>query len=115
MTDASNLVTPPVSAKRSIDQAASLINAARAGQSPDTAREAAKGFEAVFLSQIVDAMFTGVDTDGYFGGGSAEKMWRGFLVEHIADAFAERGGVGIADAVLGQIIQLSERQDVDTP
>lgn len=98
----------PVSAERRVDQAASRLEAARASQSPDGAREAAKSFEAVFLTQIVDAMFTGVDTDGYFGGGSAEKIWRGFLVEHIADAFAERGGVGIADAVMAQIIQLSE-------
>lgn len=100
----------PASADHKTDQAASLLNTAYKDSSSDKAREAAKSFEAVFLTQIVDAMFTGVDTDGYFGGGSAEKIWRGFLVEHIADAFAERGGVGIADAVMAQIIQLSEEQ-----
>ena len=81
----------------------------RAATSPDAAQEAAKGFESVFLTQLVDSMFAGLETSGYFGGGNAEKLWRGFLVEHIAEAFAERGGVGIADAVKAQIIQLSEQ------
>lgn len=99
---------PPAPSERRLNAAAASLNAAAA--SPEAAREAAKGFEAVFLTQLVDSMFAGVSTDGYFGGGSAEKLWRGFLVEHIADAFAERGGVGIADAVMAQIVQLSENQ-----
>lgn len=100
---------PPAPSERRLNAAAASLNAAAAA-SPEAAREAAKGFEAVFLTQLVDSMFAGVSTDGYFGGGSAEKLWRGFLVEHIADAFAERGGVGIADAVMAQIVQLSENQ-----
>lgn len=104
---------PPAPATRKLDMAAASLRAAKAGtgaaNGPDAAREAAKGFESVFLTQLVDSMFAGLETSGYFGGGNAEKLWRGFLVEHIADAFAERGGVGIADAVKAQIIQLSER------
>lgn len=96
----------PAPATRKLDMAAASVNAAN---SPDAAQEAAKGFESVFLTQLVDSMFAGLETSGYFGGGNAEKLWRGFLVEHIAEAFAERGGVGIADAVKAQIIQLSER------
>lgn len=96
----------PAPATRKLDMAAASV---RAATGPDAAQEAAKGFESVFLTQLVDSMFAGLETSGYFGGGNAEKLWRGFLVEHIAEAFAERGGVGIADAVKAQIIQLSER------
>lgn len=108
----------PTPAARKLEAAAASVRAAQTGEAsalarpgaaPNSAEDAAKGFEAVFLTQLVDSMFAGLETSGYFGGGNAEKLWRGFLVEHIAEAFAEQGGVGIADAVRAQIIQLSER------
>ena len=78
------------------------------GQKTDNAKEAAEQFESVFLSQLFNMMFSGVKTDGMFGGGTGEQMWRTFLVDHIADAYAERGGIGISNAVMAQIIQMSE-------
>lgn len=81
------------------------------GQPADKATEAAQQFESVFLSQLFSMMFSGVGTDGMFGGGAGEKMWRGFLVDHIADAYAERGGLGVASAVTAQIIEMSERTE----
>lgn len=75
---------------------------------PEEARKAAEGFEAVFLNQFVGTMFEGMKTDGLFGGGAGEKMWQGFLVQHIADAFAQRGGIGIADMVMREITQSTE-------
>lgn len=77
-------------------------------RTPDEVRKAAEGFEAVFLNQFVATMFEGLETDGMFGGGQGEKMWQGFLVQHIADAFAARGGIGIADMVAREILQSSE-------
>ncbi|MEM6851226.1 MAG: rod-binding protein [Pseudomonadota bacterium] len=68
---------------------------------PQTMQEAAKSFEALFLSQYLGHMFKGVGTGGAFGGGHAEKMWRGFLLEHIAEAAAEQGGFGIAEQLAG--------------
>nr|WP_269815675.1 rod-binding protein [Parvularcula mediterranea] len=53
-------------------------------------------------------MFSGMKTDGLFGGGQGEKMWQGFLVQHIADSFAQRGGIGIADMVMAEINKTSE-------
>jgi len=119
MTNITEIVAAqPTPAARKLDAASAQIRAARAGATnggangtADASLEAARGFEAVFLTQLVDSMFAGLETNGYFGGGHAEKMWRGFLVEHIAEAFAERGGVGIADAVRAQIVQMSERTE----
>lgn len=79
-----------------------------ATQSAQKAEDAAKGFEAVFLSHFVDAMLSGLKADGMFGGGTGEKMWRGFLAEHIADAYAEQGGIGIADIVKAQVLRSTE-------
>ncbi|NNU17414.1 hypothetical protein HK107_13865 [Parvularcula sp. ZS-1/3] len=87
-----------------------IAGAARklAAAKPDEARKAAEGFEAVFLNQFVSSMFSGMKTDGLFGGGQGEKMWQGFLVQHIADSFAQRGGIGIADMVMAEINKTSE-------
>ncbi|NRA29804.1 MAG: rod-binding protein [Parvularculaceae bacterium] len=79
-----------------------------AAQAPEDVRKAAEEFEAVFLNQFVGSMFEGMKTDGMFGGGQGEKMWQGFLVQHIADAFAQRGGIGIADMVTREILQAAE-------
>ena len=91
----------------SMDDALRRLQAA----APQDAKKAAEGFEAVFLTQFVSSMFQGLETDRLFGGGSGEKMWQGFLTQHIAEAFAERGGIGIADMVLQQINQSSEGFD----
>ncbi|MEM9839113.1 MAG: rod-binding protein [Pseudomonadota bacterium] len=74
---------------------------------PADVQRAAEEFEAVFLNQFVGSMFDGMKTDGLFGGGQGEKMWQGFLVQHIADAFAQRGGIGIADMVTREILKNS--------
>ena len=90
---------------------ADIAGAARkltAASAPEDVRRAAEGFEAVFLNQFVGSMFEGIRTDGLFGGGQGEKMWQGFLVQHIADAFAARGGIGIADMVAREILQTAE-------
>lgn len=79
-----------------------------ASMAPDDVRKAAEGFEAVFLNQFVSSMFEGMKTDGLFGGGQGEKMWQGFLVQHIADAFAARGGIGVADMVAREILKNAE-------
>lgn len=92
-------------------ETASISDAAarlKSGQPAGKAAEAAQQFESVFLSQLFSMMFSGVGTDDLFGGGAGEKMWRGFLIDHIADAYAERGGLGIASAVTAQIIEMSE-------
>lgn len=75
---------------------------------PADVKKAAQEFESVFLNQFVGTMFEGMKTDGLFGGGPGEKMWQGFLVQHIADSFAERGGIGIADMVVQQLTRDAE-------
>jgi len=73
---------------------------------PDKAREVAKDFEAVFLSQYIGFMFQGVKTDGMFGGGTGEDIFRSLLVQEYGKLVAERGGIGIADAVLSQMLRM---------
>lgn len=68
----------------------------------------AREFEQVFLSNMLNQMFSGLSTDGPFGGGQAEETWRGMLVDRYADTIARSGGIGIADAVYRQLVQVQE-------
>ena len=74
------------------------------------AREAAEEFEAVFLSQMLNHMFAGIKTDKLFGGGHGEDAYRAMMVQEYGKAMVESGGVGIADAVMREIIKLQEAQ-----
>ena len=64
--------------------------------------KAARAFEAMALSALLQPMFEGLGKGGPFGGGAAEAMWRPLLVNEIARAIAEAGGLGIARMVLQQ-------------
>lgn len=68
----------------------------------------ASDFEAQFLSQMLAPMFEGLETDGYFGGGSGEKMYRSLLVDEYGKLLAGHGGIGIADSVAREMLKLQE-------
>jgi Rod binding domain-containing protein len=69
-------------------------------------RRAAEAFEAQALGALLQPMFEGLETRSPFGGGAAEQQWRPMLVEAIARGLARTGGVGLADAVLGEMLRL---------
>src|SRR5262245_61479108 len=81
---------------RSDDVQRKLKNGA-ASKDPAQARKADQEFEAMFLSQMYGHIFEGIKTDGPFGGGHAEKMYRSLLVDEYGKQMAQRGGIGIAD------------------
>jgi Rod binding domain-containing protein len=70
------------------------------------AEAVAQEFERMFVAEMLQPMFAGIDTDGPFGGGQAEDVFRPMLLDRYADAVAKAGGVGIADAVLKEILRL---------
>lgn len=70
------------------------------------AHKAAQEFEAVALAEMLRPMFESLDTDGLGGGGSGERMFRPMLVDQYAQRLAERGGIGIADAVLKELLRM---------
>lgn len=70
------------------------------------AEAVAQQFERMFVAEMLQPMFAGIETDGPFGGGNAEDVFRPMLLDRYADAVAKSGGVGIADAVLKEILRL---------
>lgn len=72
--------------------------------------KAAQDYEAMFLSQMFQHMFAGVSTDGMFGGGHAEEMFRSMMVDEYSKLVSRSGGVGIADSVRGEMLKMQEVQ-----
>ena len=72
------------------------------------ARRAAEDFEAFFVSQMLENMFKGVKTDGMFGGGQGEDAYRPLLFQEYGKIVAKQGGIGIADAVMRELLQAQE-------
>jgi peptidoglycan hydrolase FlgJ len=71
--------------------------------------QAAKDFEAVFISQMFEAMWADVKTDGAFGGGSGEKIFRSLMIQDMGKQIAAQGGIGLADTVKREMIAMQER------
>jgi Rod binding domain-containing protein len=69
------------------------------------AKEASQNFESMFLSNMFQEMFTGVDGDGPMGGSGALKVWRSFAIDQFAKSFAKTGGIGIAPKVYDALLK----------
>ncbi|MEO5335831.1 MAG: rod-binding protein [Magnetospirillum sp. WYHS-4] len=74
----------------------------------EKARKTAQDFETFFLAESLKPMFENLDAEEPFGGGHAEQMWKSMQVDEYAKAISKRGGVGIADAVLEQMVRMQE-------
>jgi flagellar protein FlgJ len=75
----------------------------------DRLRSQAQDLESVFLNTLVKEMFSGIKTnESSFGGGFAEDTWRGMQAEQMSADMARSGGIGLADQVLGDLIQMQE-------
>ena len=77
------------------------------GQLPSV-RQSAEDFEGMFLSTLLETMFEGLETDGLFGGGNSEKVYRSLMVQEYGKVIAGSGGIGIADALERQLLSLQE-------
>ena len=62
---------------------------ARNAMTDEKAREAAQEFEAVFITQMLESMYSGLEPDPVFGGGNAEKIFRSMINEKTAQNMAK--------------------------
>ena len=78
------------------------------GATPEEARKVAEDFESFFVAQMFEYMFSGIETDGPFGGGHGEKIFRSLLIQEYGKVIGGQGGLGIADAVERDLLLLQE-------
>jgi len=104
------LSTPGVSASdiASGRTAAAKAGAAKAAPDDKSVAKAATEFEAQFVSQMLTQMWQGIETDGYFGGGNGEEMFRGLMINEYGKQIAQSGKLGIADNVRNAMLKMQE-------
>ena len=68
----------------------------------------AKDFEAVFINEMMGSMFAGIATDGPFGGGPGEAIFRSMMIEHYSKTITAQGGFGLANAVKHELLKTQE-------
>lgn len=82
--------------------------AAATGARPDTdrLRETAQEFEAMFLHQMLSAMRQGTAEDNPLGG--PDSPFGSLLQAEQAKIIAKAGGIGVADAILHELLKTQE-------
>jgi Rod binding domain-containing protein len=104
-----------------LDNSAALLRADTArmsqiAQSAQGARdmkrieEAAKEFEAMFLSEMLKPMFEGLEVNELFGGGKGEEIFKDFLITEYGKKMSNAGGIGLAKFVQDELIRQQEGQ-----
>jgi Rod binding domain-containing protein len=72
-------------------------------------QKAAEDFTAVALNEMLKPIFDTADTaEGPFGGGAAEQAFKPMMVSEIAKQIAHKGGLGLAEPILQQMLRLQE-------
>ena len=69
-------------------------------------KETAQKFESQFLAQMIGHMFEGVETDGPFGGGFGEEMFRSVMTDAMAQQMTRAGGVGVSAVVQREMLKM---------
>ena len=72
--------------------------------------ETAENFEAFFITKMMETMFEGVSTDGIFGGGHAEKIYRSMLLDEYGKVMAKTGRIGIKEDIMRSIIDMQAQE-----
>ena len=67
--------------------------------------EAARDFESVFVSQMLHGMTGGQGGDGLLGNSSPLG---GMMADEYAKLISRSGGIGVADAVLRELMRVQE-------
>ena len=122
MTD--NTATPNVGtytpSRAQLAQAAQQQAAAAAKISPAVMNKintASQNFESMFMSQMMQFVWSGsgaMNADETFGGGHAEEMWRGMLVDQYGSIASKTGSLGLADKVKAEMIRIQSAQQAAT-
>lgn len=74
------------------------------------AKKTGADFEAFFLSQAFENMFSGLNADPMFGGGSGESIYRSMMIQEYSKVAAQSHSTGIGDEVTREILRMQEQQ-----
>lgn len=76
---------------------------------PQRMKNAAQEFESVLIGQLMNLMLESVPTSESFGGGHGEDIYRSMLGEQMGKDMAKRGGLGLSQSILNEMIQMQQQ------
>ena len=71
--------------------------------------KAAKDFESVFISQMLDKMYGDTEGDDAFGDSDSSDIYRSMMVDQYTKQIVNSGGIGIANQVKKELLKLQEK------
>lgn len=74
---------------------------------PEEIEKAAEEFEAVFLSQMMEHMFSDIDMMP-MSEGPGEDIYKTMLIDEYGKIIARSGGIGVADHVKQEMLRMQE-------
>ena len=91
---------------------AAKLEQAGASRQPDARAEAAamEKFEAMVLGTFFEKMLP-ADSTAAYGEGLSGEMWKSIMAQHLGDAVAKQGGIGIASRYLSDRYPAGERPE----
>jgi peptidoglycan hydrolase FlgJ len=92
----------------SVGASAAEVRTPKAARDRNAAMQMAKDFESVFLADALKLMYQGVAVDPLGEDGNAGQSWRELLVDEYAKHFEARGGIGLAEPIARQLLQIQE-------
>ncbi len=114
MANAASLITPNNSVammQASQERSTQALRNLKDAQEAKKVDDAAKQFEAVFVTEMMKPMFEGISSDGMFGGGRGEEVFKGMLVQEYGKLMADNGGIGLSAPIREQMIKMQEQAD----
>ncbi|GAA0773504.1 chemotaxis protein [Roseibium denhamense] len=100
------LLQPMTSAPNQSNPLSAVQNVDRT--SKEAVKVASKEFEAVFLNNMLQNMFTGLQEGGTWGNGHGSDAWQSLLIDEYARSISDAGGIGLAESVERELLALQE-------
>lgn len=75
------------------------------GRNPQKIKEQAQQFEAIFIQQIFKEMRNTIPEGGLIERGNADDVYSQLQDAEVAKVMAQRGGIGLADLMMKQLIK----------
>jgi len=79
--------------------------------SKEQLEKTAKDFEAVFMAQMIKPMWSGVETDGMFGGGAGEDTMHDLLIQEYGKSMVRGDQHGLSPAIMDAMIRMQGQAD----
>jgi len=81
------------------------------GMSAEKIDATAKDFESLFVSQMVENMFGESSGDSAFGSSETDDIYKGMMTQEYGKIITKSGGIGIADYVKRELLQMQEKKN----